>query len=245
MGETLCRVESGQAGRGRAGRAIRRPSTSRVGVGGAWPGAVVQAAGSRVPGGSSRHSKASRQPRLPAPCPRSRPAVPQRGFASVLCRWNRALGKSCSRGPGSVCVSFFQPQGARGRWSRPSGRPSSALGGLGVGQRRDSQLVVPAGRGALSWASPQNCVRGALLFHFIGQESEAPESACPDHPTSVLGGASSAAHRGGGFGAAAQRVTRRQTRRPARLVGSGRAPIRDAVAAPDPRDLRATGCRRP
>lgn len=92
---------------------------------------------------------------------------------------------------------------------------------------------------------PPELREGALLFHFIGQESEAPESACPDHPTSVLGGASSAAHRGGGFGAAAQRVTRRQTRRPARLVGSGRAPIRDAVAAPDPRDLRATGCRRP
>lgn len=156
--------------------------------------------------------------------------------------------RSASRVLAGRAASAFRsssPGGARGRWSRPSGRPSSALGGLGVGQRWDSQLVVPAGRGALSWASPQNCVRGALLFHFIGQESEAPESACPDHPTSVLGGASSAAHRGGGFGAAAQRVTRRQTRRPARLVGSGRAPIRDAVAAPDPRDLRATGCRRP
>lgn len=96
----------GQSGKGHP-EALDLPG----GVGGAWPGAVVQAAGSRVPGGSSRHSKASRQHHLPAPCPRSRPAVPQRGFASVLCRWNRALGKSRSRGPGSVCVSFFQPRG--------------------------------------------------------------------------------------------------------------------------------------
>lgn len=175
----------GQSGKGHP-EALDLPGGSGWGV----AGAVVQAAGSGVPGGSSRHSKASRQPRLPAPCPRSRPAVPQRGFASVLCRWNRALGKSRSRGPGSVCVSFFQPREARGggvvlqggpavpsegwAWGRGGTASSGACGPrrpfLGLPpELREGGAFVPLHRSGIRGPrigmprSPHECVGGRKL----------------------------------------------------------------------------------